>query len=331
MTKRKTTQSADDAVSGSSPAPAPAPADAATATAAADEKKESAAARLARVKQRLAVSEPLAPVRAEALPIELLSIPGIDLIRPAQTVGMARSFELVAMMHPPSVAAPTSAVLAANPEAPYRVIAGRRRVLAAARNGEPLVFCHIYEGLSSAQEALLTLAENNTRTAAWVRDLECAAELINGHAQLTEDDLAFLLGRPVTTVRELVKIARLPESLLAQICAGQITQATAKRLTRLSARARDRLSEKAAAGETITADDARDALTSQYDSMADLFPAAAAEDADAQTQTQQPEEDIVIPDARALFEQLRALSTDTLRSSRVRALAGALCAELEER
>lgn len=217
--------------------------------------RETAAERVARVKARLGVTEPVAPVTREYVRFADMDIPGVELIRHA-AASMAASFELVALMHPPSVKP------LANGR--FMVLAGRRRCLALMRDGLEGTECNIYEAnLTDAQAALITLVENHTRGAAWVRDVQAIAELLHV-ARLTIDELAPVFGRARSGVAELARIAKLPDPLLEQIYAGRIVQADARAITRLRPAEVDRLAMLAADGGEVTPEEIRATLRSQW-------------------------------------------------------------------
>lgn len=237
-----------------------------------EEDSASVEARMASIKERLGITEPVEPIRRQVVPLDCLLVPGADLVR-RHAAGIARNLELVGMMHQPAVLDVDLSDLGegvlASPERPFPTIAGRRRILAAIRRGDEAIEVSVYaRDLTKDQQALITLSENHTRGEAWVRDVESIAQLRNGAARLTIDDLALMLGRTRSGVAELVRIASLPETLLALVLDGKLTQLSARQLTRLKTAELDRLAALAAGDEPLDPDTIRDALRGQWDDMA---------------------------------------------------------------
>lgn len=317
--------------------------------------------RLARIKSRLGIAKPVAPVaRGQYVAFEDMEIPGAELVKSAGAA-MARSFELVEIMHAPSVRAPGS------PGAKYTVLAGRRRILGLMRAGLEGVECNVYAAdLTDAQAAAITLTENHSRGAAWVRDVQAIAELLHV-ARLTIDDLAAMFGRARSGIAELARVAKLPDPLLEQIYAGKLSQVEARQLTRLRPSEVDRLAGIAAGGADITGDDIRGTLRQQWtdglskplaqaldfadEPMVEVTkprPAppkppvwtgaepsgtSATQHADGTVEWQYPAPlaPSALPEATAhgLADELARLASNAALPARVRTLAKALQAELE--
>jgi ParB/RepB/Spo0J family partition protein len=307
--------------------------------------REPPAVRLARVKGLLGVSAPVAPAeRGVFVRFELMDIPGAELVKRA-AASMSASFELVAVMHPPS--------LKPTPDGRYTVLAGRRRCLAMIRDGVEGTPCNIYPpDLTDSQAALITLVENHSRGAAWVRDVGAIAELLHV-ARLTIDDLAALFGRARSGIAELARIAKLPDPILEQVYAGRIVQADAKAITRLRAGEIDRLAGLAASGAEITPAEIRRTLRGQWDEgmsrpLAQVLDMPAGPSSELQdaldaladdtgfsradvTSEDEPPPEVFSGDwgKPAIVDVLATLASDTSKPARVRTLAKALRAELE--
>lgn len=296
---------------------------------------KSPAERVEYLKARMGIVAPVAPVCRDFVPFDMMDIPGAELVKSAGAA-MAKSFELVALMHAP-------AVRAAGPgEERYTVLAGRRRILGLMRAGDvDGVECNIYaHDLTDTQAALITLTENHTRGAAWARDVQAIAELLHV-ARLTVDDLAALFGRARSGVAELARIAKLPDPLLEYIYAGKLSQTDAKAITRLRAPEVDRLAALAADGGEITPDEIRATLRGQWsDGLS--HPLAQVLDVPAdEPDPPTPQERVVAMvestagepvadwERTAIVSAMALLEGDTTKPARVRTLAAALRAELE--
>jgi ParB/RepB/Spo0J family partition protein len=293
---------------------------------------ETMAERVARVRDRLGVTAPVAPVGREYVRFELMNIPGGELVK-RSAAGMAASFELVALMHPPSVKPLMSGR--------YTVLAGRRRCLALMRDGVEGTECNVYApDLTDAQAALITLVENHARGAAWVRDVQAIAELLHV-ARLTIDELAPIFGRARSGIAELARIAKLPDPLLEHIYAGRIVQADARAITRLRPAEIDRLAGLAASGGEVTPEEIRATLRGQWSDgmsrpLAQVLDMPAGEPAEEDEAPAPPGEDDGADTFRvadwgrpAMVDMLSTLEGYADMPARVRALAKALRAELE--
>jgi len=181
------------------------------------------------------------------------------------------------------------------------VIFGRRRVLAARRAGEVEIEWREYEGVTRPQLGLLILTENISRAPAWVRDVRTVAELRDAGTLLTERELkAVLGGRRLPYIRELLRMAALPEPILNVIFAGHVSQRLAARLCRLKGRELDRAAELALAGE-LTEESVEHALRAMAQSMS--RPLAALLDA--------PEEPEALPEPVAAPAPAPAVATSS--------------------
>jgi ParB/RepB/Spo0J family partition protein len=290
-----------------------------------------ASAVVARVAARFGIERPLEG-RTETIALDLIDIPDEDLVRRDMRGGRP-SFALVGMLHAPSVVRGEGGR--------YTAMAGARRLLVARDDGQTAVECRVFDNLDTAQMALVTLVENVNRAPAWIRELRALVEVVNGRTALTETELAEILSRPVSSIREMLKLTRLPEPLLAEIDAGRVNRSIAKRLTRLTAAQLDRLSEQAIAGEQITDEGVSEALRTQFGAIsAPLAEALDVPDLDGLGETEyasgsveeRDERSTVAPPPTSYASTIKALRT-LLRSKglsrHARALATALIAELE--
>lgn len=277
---------------------------------------ESDEAVIAAIMFQLGITEPITPSQRHVLiPLADLDIPHAEQLVKQHTHAMARSLKLVAMMSPLAVTP-----LDGQP-GKYRIAAGRRRAEGAAEAGYTLVECNIYEHLTEAQEAVLTLVEHN-RHDAWMRDLEKVYELVQKKARFTAKQVAFLLGVSKSVAEAFIQIALLPEPLVEQVLAGSITKPMAKQLTRLSTSILDKLAEKAAGGDKITAADISDLLKATRSAGLAELPLSVPEEPQEVAGTS-GEEDDTPRDLRGLLIALTRTG-----SSRARLLATALLEEL---
>lgn len=204
----------------------------------------SLAARVRILRERLDLATPLVCTTV-TLPVERLVVPNdAQLGRRGRPFGV--NIGLVGMLHPP-------AVVSLPGTDTFRVVTGRGRVIGARLLGEPAALeCHRYERLTRKEESLLVLSENLRRAPAWVQEVEALAQLIADGVGLAEAEVGYLLGLPISTVRERLKLASLPPALLAQLTRGDISQDLARRIARLNAAERAALEERAEDGEDIT-------------------------------------------------------------------------------
>lgn len=283
---------------------------------------------LAGVAARLDISAPLTG-RTEIIPLDLIDVPDEELVR-RDMRGGAPSFELVAMLHSPSV------VRSENDR--YTVMAGARRVLSARDDGQTEIECKVFEDLSSDQMALITLVENGNRAPAWIRELRALCELVNGRVGMDEKELARILRRPISSIREMLRLTRLPEPILALIFAGKVNKNVTKRLPRLTVTQLDRLAEVAAGGDKLTDEMVSESLRTQYGAIS--APLADILDMPDLDSAEEPEEErsekvIDLRSARGEFDialqSLRWLAQDAPITVRAQMLAKTLLSELEAR
>jgi ParB/RepB/Spo0J family partition protein len=199
--------------------------------------------------KRLGIESPVS-YQTRYLPIERLIIPGEKLIK-TSAGQFQTNIQLVGLLHAPLVVLEEGQGID-DPEATYRVVAGRRRVAGACKAGLTYIECRVYDSLSPQMRALIVLSENMHRSPAWVEELKALVELVDEGVGMTDTELAKSLGVPVTRVREQLKLAHLPPPLLSQIFAGNMSQGTAKQLVRLSKSQQAFLAELSEMGEEIT-------------------------------------------------------------------------------
>src|SRR6266566_1729436 len=200
--------------------------------------------------KRLGIESPLS-YQTRHLPIERLIIPGEKLMK-SSAGQFQTNIQLVGLLHAPLVVLEHGQGID-DPEATFRVVAGRRRVAGAYRAGLTYIECRVYDALSPQMRALIMLSENMHRSPAWVEELKALVELVDEGVGMTDTELAKSLGVPVTRVREQLKLAHLPSPLLSQIFGGKMNLGTAKQLVRLSKTQQAFLASLAEMGEEITA------------------------------------------------------------------------------
>jgi ParB/RepB/Spo0J family partition protein len=199
--------------------------------------------------KRLGIESPLR-YETRHLPIERLIIPGEKLMK-SSAGQFQTNIQLVGLLHAPLVVLEQGQGID-DPEATFRVVAGRRRVAGACRAGMTYIECRVYDALSPQMRALIVLSENMHRSPAWIEELKALVELVDEGVGMTDTELAKSLGVPVTRVREQLKLAHLPPPLLSQIFAGKMNLGTAKQLVRLSKTQQAFLASLAEMGEEIT-------------------------------------------------------------------------------
>jgi ParB/RepB/Spo0J family partition protein len=201
--------------------------------------------------KRLGIESPLS-YQTRHLPIDRLIVPGEKLMK-ASAGQFQTNIQLVGLLHAPLVVLEDGLGID-DPEATFRVVAGRRRVAGACRAGMIYIECRVYDALSPQMRALIVLSENMHRSPAWIEELKALVELVDEGVGMTDTELAKSLGVPVTRVREQLKLAHLPSPLLSQIFAGKMSLGTAKQLVRLSKTQQAFLASLVEIGEEITAE-----------------------------------------------------------------------------
>ncbi len=199
--------------------------------------------------KRLGIESPLR-YETHHLPIERLIVPGEKLMK-SSAGQFQTNIQLVGLLHAPLVVLEQGQGID-DPEATFRVVAGRRRVAGACRAGLTYIECRVYDVLSPQMRALIVLSENMHRSPAWIEEVKALVELVDEGVGMTDTELAKSLGVPVTRVREQLKLAHLPPPLLSQIFAGKMNLRTAKQLVRLSKTQQAFLASLADMGEEIT-------------------------------------------------------------------------------
>jgi ParB/RepB/Spo0J family partition protein len=196
------------------------------------------------------------------LPLDRLIVPGAEQIARA-AARLTKSITQVGILQPPSVMLVQGGDIHAE-DATFQVIAGRRRVLAARLAGLIVIKCEAYETSTTQLASLLTLIENEQRSAAWVKEVEALRKLIDEKVGLTLDDLA-AFGFDRASLRERLKIAHLPVPLIERVLLGSINRETARKLIRLTRAQQERIAALATAGEDITVEVVKHALRTQID------------------------------------------------------------------
>src|SRR5260370_23516752 len=181
--------------------------------------------------KRLGIESPIT-YETRHLPIDRLIIPGEKLMK-SSAGQFQTNIQLVGLLHAPLVVLEQGQGID-DPEAIFRVVAGRRRVAGACRAGLTSIECRVYDPVSPQMRALIVLSENMHRSPAWIEELKALVELVDGGVGMTDTELAKSLGVPVTMVREQLKLTHLPPPLLSQIFAGKMSLGTAKQLVLLS-------------------------------------------------------------------------------------------------
>lgn len=176
---------------------------------------------------------------------------------------LVKSIQQVGLLHSPAVVMQGARDIH-DPEITFEVIAGRRRVLAARLAGLAWIKCEVYTASTVPFSALLTLIENEQRSAAWVKEVESLRQLLDEHVGLTIDDLA-ALGFDRASLAERLKIAQLPAPLVERVLAGTLNHETARRLIRLTRTHQEQIAALAERGEEITVDTVKGALRAQID------------------------------------------------------------------
>jgi ParB-like chromosome segregation protein Spo0J len=201
--------------------------------------------------KRLGIESPLS-YQTRHLPIDRLIVPGEKLMK-SSAGQFQTNIQLVGLLHAPLVVLEQGQGID-DPDATFRVVAGRRRVAGACRAGLTYIECRVYDALSPQMRALIVLSENMHRSPAWIEELKALVELVDEGVGMTDTELAKSLGVPVTRVREQLKLAHLSPPLLSQIFAGNMSQGTAKQLVRLSKTQQAFLADLSEMGEEITAE-----------------------------------------------------------------------------
>jgi ParB/RepB/Spo0J family partition protein len=213
--------------------------------------------------KRLGIESPLR-YETRHLPIDRLIVPGEKLMK-ASAGQFQINIQLVGLLHAPLVVLEEGQGID-DPEATFRVVAGRRRVAGACRAGLTYIECRVYDALSPQMRAMIVLSENMHRSPAWIEELKALVELVDEGVGMTDTELAKSLGVAVTRVREQLKLAHLPPPLLGQIFAGKMNLGTAKQLVRLSKTQQAFLAELSEMGEEITTELAEQILRRQISS-----------------------------------------------------------------
>src|SRR5260370_22001959 len=149
--------------------------------------------------KRLGIESPIT-YETRHLPIDRLIIPGDKLMK-TSAGQFQTNIQLVGLLHAPLVVLEQGQGID-DPEATFRVVAGRRRVAGACRAGLTYIECRVYDALSPQMRALIVLSENMHRSPAWVEELKALVELVDEGIAITDTDLPNTLAVPVTKARE---------------------------------------------------------------------------------------------------------------------------------
>lgn len=202
------------------------------------------------------------------LPLERILVPGEELLaRPSQR--LVKSIATVGILQSPSVMLQSGSSLH-DEAAVFSAILGRRRLLAARLVGLSVVKCEAYETGTPQLKALLSLIENEQRSAAWVKEVQDLRALIDEGVGMTLTDLA-AFGFERNALNERLKMAQLPQSIVSLICAGKLKQEVAKKIARL------RPAQLAQEGNEITAEQVKSMLRAQINTGFAPLQAALAQ------------------------------------------------------
>lgn len=188
--------------------------------------------------------------------LDSIIVPSEESVKPA--AGLIRNIKLVGIRQPPSVAWYGGSAWDAD-DATYMVVMGRRRIASVRKllaSGDlrfKTIKCEVYERNEPRLNAFLGLVENEQRGASWVQDVIRLRQLITEGVAMTLDDLADY-GFNRRTLRGRLDIAQLPQAILDQICAGNVSLDVAMQISRLKDASRELLMALVGAGEEITAE-----------------------------------------------------------------------------
>lgn len=207
------------------------------------------------------------------IPIARIVVPGAEALRPPAR--LMKSIKQVGILQMPAVELVAGTDLHA-PDATWRVLFGRRRVLAARLAGFEVIKCEAYEPGTPQLASLLALIENDQRSAAWIKEVQDLHQLIGDKVGLTIDDLA-AFGFDRGSLKERLKIAQLPLPLLTAIFAGKLSEALARKIARLVPSQQELLAHRVLSGEELTAELIKSALRRQVNAGLALLQQALAE------------------------------------------------------
>lgn len=195
--------------------------------------------------------------------IEQLVVPeATQLARSARR--LAKSIQHIGLLHAPAVALLHGSDIL-DTDATFEVIAGRRRVLAAQIAGLTSIKCEVYAASTPQLSSLITLIENEQRSAAWIKEVEALRRLLDENVGLTLDELV-AFGFDRAGLAERLKVAQLPTPLIKRALAGSINRETTRKLVRLTRTQQEQVAQLAETGQEITGDVVKHALRVQIDS-----------------------------------------------------------------
>lgn len=193
---------------------------------------------------RLGVS-PLPQHYTEYLPVAQLVIDG-SITKEEERGAKQLAANLKALgtiLHPPAVEEQGET---------YRVLAGRRRVLAARLTEMAQIECRIYPPLTPEQRRSLSLSENFTRSPNRRVELEGVCRLVRGNTAVTDQELCAIFGLSPGTAKKYLRIAQLPEPLVDEAVEGNLPMGLAEQIVRLSKKQQAELAELVEEGESIS-------------------------------------------------------------------------------
>jgi ParB family chromosome partitioning protein len=209
-----------------------------------EQREEARQQKLAQAMARLGVRQVPAHYNA-CLPLAQLEIEGPVSREEERSAGqLANNIRaLGTVLHPP--------VVEENYDR-YRVLAGRRRVLAARLAGLEQLECRVYPGLTPEQRRALSLSENFARNPNRRLELEGVYRLVRDNMAVTEKELCAIFGLSPGTARRYLKIALLPGMLAEETVAGNIPLGLAGQICRLSGEQQAELAGQVEAGQAIS-------------------------------------------------------------------------------
>ncbi len=178
---------------------------------------------IAEVMQSLGMTEPLTYERRE-IPLARVRIPHEERLRGVNRY--TRNIRLVGVLHDP-------AVVPVPDTETFEVVFGRHRISGAHDAGHETLWMRVYAHLSPKVKAFLRLTEQRRRTLSWVDELEQVLDILDDGGGLSEQEIAWSLGVPITTLRFYFKVAKLPDLVRERILVGDVTATTVRRLLRL--------------------------------------------------------------------------------------------------
>lgn len=198
---------------------------------------------LAGVMHRLGIYEPLTYER-RLVPLQRVVIPQKQRVRAVS--GYTNNIKVIGVLHDPAVTPITGSD-------DFLAVFGRHRLLGALGAGMEALEMRIYPRLDQHVIAFLRLSEQRRRTHHWISELEEVIEVIDDRVGLTEHELATSLGVPLPTMREYLKMARLPYLVRETVLGGSLAQATVRQMIRMPSSQQQALEAMLTEGQSIDA------------------------------------------------------------------------------